>query len=339
MAANPSKIRGINPQEVEEALAVEQCPEIRKRLQAVKLVLLGNTHAHAAKQVHRGENYVSRWVSRARLLGCSAVTLKKRAGRPSRTAREQVKKARAQIKAALDRNTHVHLRKRLLAMDALLTGASVEQVAAELHVNSDRIGEWQRCFRKNGLAALMGAKEVNLPRDTWNIDAKLFREMSAKEADKLVATRLLTLANIADGMGVIDAAARTKFSDATVRNWLLRFQKGGIEALRYKHKHRMPMLNVAQINALKEIVLAQPKLSFAELATMVQIRFGASYTPSGINRLLKESFGLVRRRGRFEFATPPIKVTVSGLHPRFRALVDVSAPGIPHGSFAPSPQQ
>lgn len=246
MAANPSKIRGINLQEVEEALAVEQCPEIRKRLQAVKLVLLGNTHAHAANQVNRGERYVSRWVSRARLFGCSAVTLKKRVGRPSPTAPEQVKNLRTQIKAALDRNSNVHLRKRLRAMDALLTGVSVKQVAAELHVNSDRIEEWQRCFRRSGLAALMGAKEVNLPRDAWNIDAKLFREMSAKEADKLVATRLLTLADIADGMGVIDAAARTRFSDATVRDWLIRFQKGGVEALRYKQKGRSPVLSAAQ---------------------------------------------------------------------------------------------
>jgi transposase len=186
----------------------------------------------------------------------------------------------------------------------------------------DVVKEWVRRFRKNGMAALTPERDSHVPRDARNIDAKALRGLAAKELDKAVATRLLALANIADGMGVIDAAARAKASDHTVREWLVRFQKGGIEALRYRSTGRKPMLNADQLDGLKEIVLARPEMTFAEIVTAVQLRFKVSYTAVGISRLLRDSFGLVRKRGAFRFAARPLlRAKTSGLQGRFRTLL------------------
>ena len=89
---------------------------------------------------------------------------------------------------------------------------------------------WLARFERGGIAALI-SRPHRAPPLCPDIDGDALRARAATLKDQRIARRLRAVAHLADGLGVIDAAAKERANDVTVRTWLATFRGGGVEAL------------------------------------------------------------------------------------------------------------
>ena len=135
---------------------------------------------------------------------------------------------------------------------------------------------------------------VAVPIATERTPAEL-RAMARRERDGRVSGRLLALANALDGMSRDDAARAAGMDRQTLRDWVHRYNAEGVEGLRDRPRAGRPCrLDEGRQAALKALVLKGPKLErdgrvawrARDLCTLVERRFGARYSETGMLRLL-----------------------------------------------------
>jgi Helix-turn-helix domain len=129
---------------------------MRKRLRVVQMVLKGATVRRAAKAANVWPGTIETWLRIARAGGCAGLlaigprTLGHSA--PDNALREQ-------IRMALAGELNLRLRKRLVAIDRLLAGERLEQVAGEMRIYGGKLGLWITELRKTGFSDILGWKD------------------------------------------------------------------------------------------------------------------------------------------------------------------------------------
>lgn len=120
------------------------------------------------------------------------------------------------------------------------------------------------------------------------------------------ARRMLAIANALDGMSREDAARFAGMDRQTLRDWVLRYNEHGIEGLYDRWcDGRPPRLDAQEQAELLGIVLAgsDPETTGIsaytreDLAAICEQRFGKSFHPSSMSRVLKR-LGLSRQKTR-----------------------------------------
>jgi transposase len=121
------------------------------------------------------------------------------------------------------------------------------------------------------------------------------RRLAKLETDARVARRLLALASALDGMSRAEAARVAGMDRQTLRDWVIRYNDGGVAALADDWGDGRPCrLDEGQQAVLKAIVLrgADRKKDgisawrVSDLRRIVEDRFGVHYSGSGLTRLL-----------------------------------------------------
>jgi transposase len=133
-----------------------------------------------------------------------------------------------------------------------------------------------------------------LPIRTDTSPAEL-RGLARRESDGRVSRRMLAIANALEGMDRAMAARAAGMDRQTLRDWVIRYNRGGPAALFDAWGDGRPcrMSDGAQA-ALRALVLAGPDPAVDGVSTwrvidlcgIVRERFGVSYSESGLAKLL-----------------------------------------------------
>jgi len=122
-----------------------------------------------------------------------------------------------------------------------------------------------------------------------------FERLIAREKNGRMRTRLLALAHIKDGANNTQAASYLKVSRRIVNDWVKRFNAGGIDALRERHRTgRRCSLSSEQLKQLTQYIdknSIKPsggRLKATMLSTYIEEEFGVQYRISNIYRLLHQ---------------------------------------------------
>jgi transposase len=127
------------------------------------------------------------------------------------------------------------------------------------------------------------------------IPAKELRRLARLEDDGRVTCRLLALANALDGMSRAEAAQQAGMDRQTLRDWVVRFNREGVDGLRDRPRCGRPtLLDQGQLAVLKTMVLRGPdpkrdgrsSWTAKDLCHLVERRFGVSYSENGMLGLL-----------------------------------------------------
>jgi transposase len=149
-----SKRLGVTLEEVRTYLAGEHRARIRKRLRAMQMVLKGATIGRAAKAANVSKMTVEAWVRIVRAWGCSGLLS---VDKPlSAQARLDKAAVREHIREALDGKISLRVRKRLIAIDRLLTGEKVDHVAQDMRIQSGTLQRWIADVRKTNMSEMFG---------------------------------------------------------------------------------------------------------------------------------------------------------------------------------------
>ena len=139
-----------------------------------------------------------------------------------------------------------------------------------------------------------------------DIPAEELRRLARQETNGRVACRLIALANVLVGMNREQAARQAGMERQTLRDWVIRFNGGGVEGLRDRPKSGRPTwLDEGQLATLRALVLRGPEperdgvspCRAKDLGRIVDDRFGVSYTENGMLRLLHD-LGLSWQKAR-----------------------------------------
>lgn len=121
------------------------------------------------------------------------------------------------------------------------------------------------------------------------------RRLAARGKDANQSRRLLSLAAVRDGMNRTDAARMGGMDRQTLRDWVIRFNEGGADALIDRHAGgTQPRLSAAQLIELAAIVDAGPDPAVdgvvrwrrVDLKRVVAQRFGVDFHERYIGVLL-----------------------------------------------------
>lgn len=130
-------------------------------------------------------------------------------------------------------------------------------------------------------------------------DSAALRILAAKQPNPRIAKRLRLIAHLADGLGILDAAARERVSETSAREWLALYRKGGVPALMRAPAGRRAWLTQEQSTALAAIIRENPEISYAELCAVAKRRFNVTYGEPGMAAYVTRQFGFMRHAGRF----------------------------------------
>jgi len=148
----------------------------------------------------------------------------------------------------------------------------------------------------------MGTK---LPIRT-DIKVRTLRRLARLEGSGRVAARLLAIANALDGMSRKAAAEAAGMDRQTLRDWIHRYNKAGVEGLRDKPRSGRPArLTEGEQAAFKARILRGPdperdgvsSWRIEDLCRLAKERFGVDYRESGMLKLVK-SLGLSWQKTR-----------------------------------------
>jgi transposase len=129
-----------------------------------------------------------------------------------------------------------------------------------------------------------------------DMEAGELRHLARRERDGRVATRLIALGNVLDGMSREAAARAAGMDRQTLRDWVIRFNAEGVAGLRDQPRSGRPTrMTEGQQAAFKAVVLRGPDRErdgvsswrIVDLCRVAEERFGVSYGESGMLRLVK----------------------------------------------------
>ena len=120
----------ITQDEVKAALARERRPGVRRRLVALSRILAGKSIKQAARAAKATRGSVERWLKQVRQAGLQSLPLdRRRRYRKREMTRAQVENTRREIAAALAHPLRPQVRARLIAIDTVLSGRPINEVA------------------------------------------------------------------------------------------------------------------------------------------------------------------------------------------------------------------
>jgi transposase len=130
-----------------------------------------------------------------------------------------------------------------------------------------------------------------------DLGADDLRQLAGKAKDANQARRLLALAAVYDGKNRTEAARIGAMDRQTLRDWVHRFNKQGIDGLvNIKPSGRPPKLSVEQKQQLKQLVETGPdperdgvvRWRCVDIRRVIKERFGIDIDEVTIGRVLKE---------------------------------------------------
>lgn len=128
-------------------------------------------------------------------------------------------------------------------------------------------------------------------------DASALRRRAQRVADPDQVRRMLAIAMILDGASRLDAARQAGMDRQTLRDWVLRYNTGGIDALASRKPPGMAAkLTVTQMNELRDLVIKGPdpevhkiiRWRCVDLRAEVQRRFSVSVCERTIGKWLRK---------------------------------------------------
>src|SRR5262245_55154647 len=134
----------------------------------------------------------------------------------------------------------------------------------------------------------------------------VLRKLAKAEDDVRVARRLVAIANALDGMDRKAAAEAAGMDRQTLRDWVIRYNEGGIEGLLDRWgSGRPPRLQPDELAELYAIVMAGPDpeqdgicaFTREDLVRICEQRFGKTMHRGSMGRVLRK-IGLSRQKVR-----------------------------------------
>lgn len=132
-----------------------------------------------------------------------------------------------------------------------------------------------------------------------DITAVVLRKKARSQKDGRVAARMLSIADVMDGIDRKTAARSGGMTRQILRDWIERYNKLGLAGLMDRAKgHKKRALLSDQEDELKTLVLAGPddqrvRWRLADLQAEIQKRFGVSYHERSVGKILRR-LGFVR---------------------------------------------
>jgi len=126
---------------------------------------------------------------------------------------------------------------------------------------------------------------------SFELDANLRKKIEKRrrqERDARIWRRLTAILWLAEGATGEEVAARLGVSARQVRKWLKAFRTHGLDALcELRYQGRVPRLNDAQLDELRQEVAKGRFRTARQIAGWVNQRFQVRYSESGVKELLK----------------------------------------------------
>lgn len=235
-----------------------------------------------------GKSSVGLWLIVAERSGCAALLpVSVEADRRRRAIPlDAIRRARATLQETFSRGGLWRLHKHAAVFDALLQGATRTEAAGIAKVTLPTVSVWiaQAEETKNehhaGGSLLPG------------VNGDQLRTLADQQLKWQFAKRLRAMAAIADGADTGRAAVLVSAQEESVRRWLRRFQNDGVEGLRPPPDRKRELkLNADQLQEFRVIVATMSEANYSELRDIVKNRFGVSYTPEGIRRVVLKTLG------------------------------------------------
>lgn len=227
------KTLGVSQDEVKAALVRERRPAVCRRLLAISKILAGNSIRQAARGAKAAQRSVERWLEQLRRRGFLSLLVDGRHGHAKRRMKpSEVAQTRGQVAAALAGPLQPQVRARLLAIDAVLSGQPIGDVAAAARVLPNAVRKWLRVVSRDGIDATVGGWQIDrrLRPGRLDVDPATLHELAAREKNPRVRKRMLALACVAEGMSTYDAEAKAGLNHWAITKRVKRFRKEGVEA-------------------------------------------------------------------------------------------------------------
>ena len=126
---------------------------------------------------------------------------------------------------------------------------------------------------------------------SFELDANLRKKIEKRrrqERDARIWRRLTAILWLAEGATGEEVAARLGVSARQVRKWLKAFRTHGLDALcELRYRGRVPRLNDAQLDELRQEVAKGRFRTARQIADWVDQRFQVRYSESGVKELLR----------------------------------------------------
>jgi transposase len=207
----------------------------------------------------------------------------------------QVKEARRQIATALMQPLKPQVRARLVAVDLVLSGKPMAEVAASAQVLPNAVRTWLRVISRSGVDASVARWQVDrrLRPGKLDVEPATLHELAAKEINPRVRKRIRALACVAEGMSSYDAEVKTGLNHWAIIKRVGRFREEGVAAFQDKKIAGRPRkLSTAQFQELPLDVLARPGMGLQQLRDLIWARFRVRYSLTNLRRLLKKEFAM-----------------------------------------------
>lgn len=276
---------GITAEELVEFHVRERRPHIKKRLRALRHILLGKTPQKAARLVKAGEPSVYRWIKVVQRGGLEALARDTRGQHPiPRPEGIALADRRTAIRVALQQHLDSTSWTRLTAIECVLLGSSFETAAREAGRSVETVKTWVWRFHRGGVAAVLGRPRHGAMHRPPSASELL--RLAASEKNRRIAKRFRAMARLGAGLNHDNVALHENTTAGTVRKWQAAFMAGGLDALRYPAAGRR-RLTARQLGMLRKIILARPEISTRALCDVVRERFGINYSPSWMAHIVQ----------------------------------------------------
>lgn len=135
-----------------------------------------------------------------------------------------------------------YLRKRLIALLALMAGATRAEAARRANSNTDTLDGWLRAVRRSGWQSLTRAMPGSKPKKVENAECvrKQIRRVLDGKLDAAARTRLIAVDPVLGGHQVGVTATELGFARGTVSLWLRKLRRHGVDALLKQDPPRKP---------------------------------------------------------------------------------------------------
>lgn len=195
---------------------------------------------------------------------------------------------RDEIKEALADERDWRIRKRLVAIDAVLAGETFEAAGAIAQVTPRSISRWLAILQSGGLAGLRrDGKRAQKPTRPIGNPGEL-RRRAVDQTNWRVARRLRAVASFLEGQSITDIATQERISEGSMRNWLAWFEAGGtVRLIGQPPRGGTIRLKPEQLDWLKNYVSAEDAVTSSQACEIVQRTFNVKYGVAGMRRLLR----------------------------------------------------